>query len=248
MFVSSFNGTDSAISGAGQGIVLNGGGEMELASPNSYSGGTAVMGGSTLLVDDGATIGAGGLKITDSGSSATFYATSANNVTISGPLELDAGGTLNMSSNDGTGVLTVSGQPKLNGGSINVNAGTLAFTNSVAASGTGAVSVTVSSGATLQLAGSASALTSATTVNNHGSAVGLTGGLQVTGGTQIVGVVTGTGSDDSGVTTYDGDTVVSGAQQPDGKPNPAKHAHHQRRLDGDHCAVRQRHFDGGNPQ
>ena len=116
-----------------------------------------------------------------------------------------------MRSNDGTGVLTVSGQPKLNGGSINVNAGTLAFTNTVAASGTGAVSVTVSQGATLQLAGSASALTSATTVLNHGSAVGLTGGLQVTGGNQTVGVVTGTGTVNAdGATVYDGDTVVSG--------------------------------------
>ena len=46
LYVSSFNGSDNAISGSGQAIVLNGGGEMELASPNGYSGGTTVMGGS----------------------------------------------------------------------------------------------------------------------------------------------------------------------------------------------------------
>ncbi|HEX4000413.1 MAG TPA: PA14 domain-containing protein, partial [Pirellulales bacterium] len=125
LFVSSYTGTGPAISGTGS-ITLNGGGTMELASPNTYTGSTTVEGGSKLLVDDGSSLGGGGLTITGSGSSATFSATSANNVTVSG-LELDNGGTLNMSSGDGSGKLTVNGQSTLNGGSINVNAGTLAI-------------------------------------------------------------------------------------------------------------------------
>ena len=73
------------------------------------------------------------------------------------------------------------------------------------------MTVTVQPTATLQLAGSASALsnsdgTNPATINNHGS-LASNGGLYVTAGNQTVGVITGTASV-SGPTTYDGDTVV----------------------------------------
>ena len=62
LYVSSLNGTDSAISGAGQNLTLNGGGTMELASPNSYSGTTSVKAG-TLQIDAGASIGSTSISV-----------------------------------------------------------------------------------------------------------------------------------------------------------------------------------------
>ncbi len=109
--------------------------------------------------------------------------------------------------------MTINGQPILNGGSVVVNSGsalTLNNNTNTPATSSGAVTITVAPGATLQLAGTASALTSAVNVTNNASATGPgVGGVQVTGTNQVVGVISGTGTTNpDGSATYSGDTVV----------------------------------------
>ena len=105
-----------------------------------------------------------------------------------------------------------------NGSDLNVSAGTLEFdlTSGGAVVGTN-VSATVAPSATLQLAGTNSALSDGSAVNpadgnlvtitNNGSTAS-GGGLLVTGTNQSVGVVSGQATSGGGPTTYSGDTVV----------------------------------------
>jgi autotransporter-associated beta strand protein len=116
---------------------------------------------------------------------------------------LNDGGAARVVTKANVGTLEIDGASNLTGGapgtSILVNAGTLRFKNTVGAATIGAgVSVTVASAATLELAGSVSDLSSATTpltrahvINNGKQASG--GSLQVTGTNQQVGGIDGIG-------------------------------------------------------
>ena len=113
----------------------------------------------------------------------------------------------------GPNMLEIDAPPTLGANSvIAVNGGTLRFNLSGTAATIGSgVTVTVASAATLQLAGSVSALSGgglANIVNNGSTLSG--GGLLVTGTHQSVGEIIGTASQ-SGPTTYTGDTIVGSA-------------------------------------
>ena len=131
------------------------------------------------------------------------------NTAINGQVTLSGtNGQLQVNPGSG-GSVAINGAPTLNNGIIAVNSGTLTINNNTGtatAVGTGTVSVTVVPTATLQLAGSASALNSSINVTNNGSTA-QGGGLSVTGTSQVVGVVSDTSAPGS-TTAYSGDTVV----------------------------------------
>ena len=116
---------------------------------------------------------------------------------------LNDGGAARIITKANAGTLEIDGASNLTGGapgtSVFVNGGTLRFKNTVGAATVGAgVSVTVASGATLELAGSISDLSSSTTaltrahvINNSTQASG--GSLLVSGTNQQVGAIDGIG-------------------------------------------------------
>jgi hypothetical protein len=132
----------------------------------------------------------------------------ANNGTGTGTLRLaslNTGGSARVITKTNSGTLEIQGASNLSGGtSINANVGTLRFNNTSGAATVGAgVTATVASGATLELAGTVSDLSSPSPTsarvnitNNSKQSSG--GSLSVTGTNQQVGAITGTG-----------DTVVS---------------------------------------
>ncbi len=165
--------------------------------------GIAINGNHTLTLGaDGLTVQAGaaspsiGSAVT-LGTSQTWTINGSNPLNVSGVVSL-AGFTLTKA---GTGTLRVNSAPNLaNNSMILVNAGALRIAPTSAATvGTG-VTAAVASGATLELAGSASALSGggnrATITNNSQQSSG--GSLLVSGTNQQVGSITGIG-----------DTVVS---------------------------------------
>ena len=214
----------------GQSITLIGGGTLELGSPNSYTGGTTVNNGTLKstparqhrhlgtgrwpstaarsIVICATPLAIGSLSGTGAGTlnvnAGTLTVNQTNSEIFAGTLSLASGTNLTVTSSNNS-TLTIAGAPTFTGSNmLNVNSGTLAFdvTSGTPTVGTG-VTVAVASGATLQLAGSVSALSAGGTsaaVNNSGT-------LKVTGTNQTVGVVSGVASV-SGPTTYDGDTVV----------------------------------------
>ena len=97
----------------------------------------------------------------------------------------------------------------MNSGTVAVNSGTFTINNTTGspATGTGPMTITVASAATLQLAGTSSALTAGVNIVNNGSAAS-GGGLLVTGTNQTVGSITGT-TGMGAATIYSGDTVVA---------------------------------------
>lgn len=164
-----------------------------------------IGGGNTLTIgSDGVTVQSGSAAHTINspvtlGGSQTWEVNNAisSPLTVGGGLTLPAGVSLAMT---GSGQLIVAGPPTLgNGSSIAVNGGTLKFnvTTSPANIGT-SVTATVAAGATLELAGSVSALSSTSSpsarvnVANYSTVTG--GGLLVTGTNQQVGAITGAGS------------------------------------------------------
>ncbi len=163
----------------------------------------SIGGGNTL------TIGADGLTMQSGAASPTISAAVNLGIgqtwTINGPNPLLIGGTLSTGAfaldKLGGGTLRVTGAPILGaGGSLQVGASTVQFnlTSTAPTIGTG-FGVSVSDGATLELAGSVSALGVANggpsgvvnVVNNSRTA--LTGGVHVTGTNQQAGTITGTG-------------------------------------------------------
>ena len=161
------------------------------SAPGTFGGAISVAGGSTLAVQGTSSLMLNGATTLNSSSA---LAVNSGTLTVNGSMTFG---------NSTSSVDTVS-----------VSGGTLVLNNSAATNIAGAVNVTVAQGATLQLAGSVSALSDANTGNlatitNHGS-LASSGKLYVTGPSQSVGVITGTGTTDpsSGATTYDGDTVV----------------------------------------
>jgi fibronectin-binding autotransporter adhesin len=133
------------------------------------------------------------------------------------PGTLNNSGTLVM---QGAGTLEFTGPPVLNSSSaLVVTSGTLRFNNVTAGSGASVgsdVTATVVAGATLQLAGTVSALSDASNpasvanITTHG-----TGNLLVTGTNQSVGTVIGdAGTDTDGATVYSGSTVVGDGNNP----------------------------------
>ena len=109
--------------------------------------------------------------------------------------------------------------PTLNSGStLSVVSGTVSFDLVSGSPSVGSnVAITVNSGATLQLAGTVSALSNAAnpTTNLANVITHGTGTLLVTGPNQSVGTVTGdSSSNDAGATVYTGSTVVGNGSSP----------------------------------
>lgn len=226
------------IQGTGQLYQIGTGTTTITDNANSYNGGTFVSAG-TLVTTGGGIIGPGPLALSAvSGVSATASlgttqsVTSISNTTAvggttrvtvaSGKTLTSSGaltdtGALNINTaGQSSGTVVFDSAPTLNANSgVVINSGTVEFNlpSSDPATVQSGVTVTVATPATLQLAGSSSALsnaagTVAANVNNHG-AIASGGGLYVTGATETVGIISGTGSPDvNGATIFDGDTVV----------------------------------------
>lgn len=175
-------------------------------SPVSISNNTLTIGADGLTVQSGAgspTINSG----VTLGTNQSWNVAGTNPLTIGGTLSL-AGHTLTKS---GTGTVRVNSAPSLaTGSSLAINAGTVQINNTSAATVGSNVSVSVAVPATLQLAGSATALSQganlATITNNGSTASG--GGLIVSGTNQTVGEISGQSSTSNNATVYSGDTTV----------------------------------------
>ena len=199
-----------------------GAGTLTLSGNNTYSGGTIVSGG-TLRTTGAGTLGTGPLAINAaSGVTSSVNLGNNQNVsslsgTVGGTgavsLSIGSGVTLtdNQSSGNtafqgvlinsgtfaksGTSSLEINGAPTLNANSmLQVNGGKLRFNfvTGAATIGTG-VTATVSSGATLELAGSVSALSSGANrvnITNNSTAPG----VLVSGTNQQVGAIDGSGT------------------------------------------------------
>ena len=209
------------INGSG-GLTKSGNGIATLSASNGYSGGTTVNGGKLRTTASGA-LGTGPLAINADGvTSAVTLGVNENVAGLSGTianggaasLSIAAGTSLTVNqdsdsslpaavSNAGTiakngaGSLELAGALSLGDHSaLEVQAGTLRLTAPAAAVGT-SVTASVADGATLELAGAGSALSTtasadsrATIANNSTAAAG---GLLVSAGDQQVGAVTGAG-------------------------------------------------------
>ena len=157
-------------------------------TPGSFAGTVAVSSYGSLTMQGSSTLAISGKP--------TFYANSS--LTVS------------------SGTLSITAAPTFGGGnSIAVNGGTLSLANNTAATVSGAVTVSVQAGGTLQLAGAASALanfdgSNAANITTLGSGNNGDGALMLTGQTtQTVGVISGqTLSSVAGATTYSGNTTV----------------------------------------
>ena len=193
------------------GLTATGAGSIPL---NLY--GTGISGGAGALVSAGGNntyggainIGSGGGQIISSSTA------SGDQLTVSGGVAISAGSTLTVA---GPGATSISGAGLTLGNSsaIQIASGTLTIS---VAGGTGAVSlgsgtvVTVAPTATLQLAGTISALSDPASGNRaaivNGGSAASGGGLIVAAGNQTVGPITGAAST-AGPTTYTGDTTVA---------------------------------------
>jgi fibronectin-binding autotransporter adhesin len=208
-------------SGAGHSLTVVGGGMVELSGPNTFRAGTTIGGGVLSIANDNALgsvpilpatnvtfLGNGTLRanapvnlvatrnITIANGVSGGFDTNGNAMTIAGAVT-DAG-TLVKS---GAGTLEVDSAPTFAAGSsLQASAGKLRLSvtsgSPTIASG---VTATVASGATLELAGSVSALGTAAgnrahIVNNSFGAAGQPAGLVITGMNQVVGGIDGSGS------------------------------------------------------
>ncbi|HEX3999112.1 MAG TPA: autotransporter-associated beta strand repeat-containing protein [Pirellulales bacterium] len=180
---------------------------------NSFNIGNLSGTGGTLYVDSTASLTvnqsnstgfAGSLQL--NGPSLTFNGNS-NTLTLSGATTVASGSALAVNS----GTLRVSGTLSWGGSNtLSVNGGTLALNPSSAATLSGAVSVTVAAGATLQLAGAQALSQSgiAANITTEGTGNSNDGAVSVVGTTsQTVGVISSTPVSTS-PTTYAGNTSV----------------------------------------
>jgi len=174
----------------------------------------------TVYINGSQSVGTLSSTILGGNTTGTLNIAAGSTLRVNQAASADFGATLNIAAGtptsfgtfalQGPSTLEIDAAPALGANSaINVNGGTLRFNLSSGAANIGSgVTVTVASTATLQLAGSVSALSGggvANIVNNGSTASG--GGLSVTGTNQSVGTVTGAASN-TGATTYGGDTVV----------------------------------------
>ncbi len=129
--------------------------------------------------------------------------TRSNNISVGGTISLAAATAPNSSllKKQGNGTLTILAAPSLgNNSALQVNAGTLRLNVASAPAIGGGVTAAVTAGATLELAGSVSALGMASggssgvvSVTNNSTAAA-TGGLHVTGTNQQAGAIAGVGN------------------------------------------------------
>jgi autotransporter-associated beta strand protein len=204
----------SIIDGPGQSLTKSGAGILILGGANDYRGGTTINAG-TLTVNAGGSLGGGPLTITAASGTHPMLNVSASQAVSSVTANASGMGstTINLASTGttltSTGSLTASGTFNVNGGGtleiqspptiaanghIFVNNDTMRFsaTTGTATIGTGVVA-TVNVGSTLELAGSVSALSSATNRANI-TTVATSNGVLVSGTNQRVGQINGAGS------------------------------------------------------
>ncbi len=220
---------NGAVSGGGSGVVMNGTGILTLGSANSFTGGTTVNSGTLTTTASGAlaggslTMGNAIVNIGGSESVTTLSTTSASGslrvaaganlsvnaasgnviapITLAGSGSSFGGGTFTMA---GTGTMTITAAPILNQNSnLAVSTtGTLKLNISSNPTVQTGVTATVNAGATLELAGTTSALTDPTALSSGADTnpmqraeVQNNGTLQVDdGAVQQVGGIDGTGS------------------------------------------------------
>ena len=195
--------------GASRTLTVNGPGTLILGSANTYSGGTTINSGTLKTTASGA-LGSGPLTINGLGVTSTL--TLGANQTVSSLTSNGSGtgaGTVSVASGNtliSTGALTTTGTFKLSGlgtteidgaptlnanSKLQVSFGTLRFnvTSGAATVGTG-VTATVGVGATLELAGSVSALSSGGNRVNI-TTISSAHGILVSGTNQQVGNIDG---------------------------------------------------------
>lgn len=163
-------------------------------SPVSIAGPhTLTLGADGLSLQSGAATATIGSTVT-LGVSQTWTVDGGNPLVVNGTVSIGPSMTLTKS---GTGTLRINAAPTIgNGGAIAVGAGTLRLgvTSGAPTIGTG-VTAMVSAGATLELAGTASALASnAARVNVTNNSQAAAGGVFVSGTNQQVGNLDGTGN------------------------------------------------------
>jgi autotransporter-associated beta strand protein len=138
-------------------------------------------------------VGSGGAAVVSIGANDTFTVNQATNTTFAGSLQ-NSGNFVKA----GPGTLEIDGAPTWsNNSTLQVSGGTLTFnlTSGTPTVGTGVTAMVASSGGTLQLAGTVSALASPSyQVNVQNDSTAGSGGLYVTGTNQQVGAITGAGS------------------------------------------------------
>jgi hypothetical protein len=164
------------------------------ASPVSIGGThTLTLGADGMSLQSGAATATVGSAVT-LGTSQTWSVNGANSLTVNGAVSIGGAMTLTKS---GTGTLRVNSVPTIgNGGAIVVGAGTLRLgaTSGAPTIGTG-VMATVNDGATLELAGTTSALANgAARVNVTNNSQATVGGMFVSGTNQQIGNLDGTGN------------------------------------------------------
>ncbi|HEX4000004.1 MAG TPA: autotransporter-associated beta strand repeat-containing protein [Pirellulales bacterium] len=213
-------GDQSSIATLGGGsapLAINGNMSIVNLSNNNFSIGNLsgtgagqlnVSGGALSITQSSSTGFAGALNLTSSGNLTVAGNSNSNTLTLSGATAIGNGSVVTVNS----GTLRVSGTLNWGGNNmVAVNGGTLALSPSSPATVSGAISVTVASEATLQLAG-AQALSQGSTAANIITAAGLgnsnDGAVSVVGATsQTVGVISGSQLTTS-PTTYAGTTTV----------------------------------------
>ncbi len=159
---------------AGHGLVLNN---------NGIGAEVKVLGGNHTISAD--------LTLADSGGT-TFSIAQGSSLTLSGAVT--ATGSSPIVALNGPGTLQVNSPPTLPANTaVLLNSGTLKFSANQGQASIGSdVTVTISSGATLELSGVVSALSTDVNIANDGSRAS-GGGLLVTGTNQLIGDIDGTG-------------------------------------------------------
>ena len=191
-----FNGAiaDDILVGSGS-LTVNGGGTLALGNgANTYSGGTAVIGNSTLVIGSDGALGAAGAGVAlgDAATGGALRYTSGANVTTSRAFTFGAGG--GAVDTVGTAAVTITGGTSGNGALIKLGTGTLTLTGASTRTG-----ITVAFEGVLR-AGIVDAFGSGT------MQVGPTGTLDLNNFDQSVGSISG-----AGMVTLGSATLTTGA-------------------------------------